>query len=261
MEAAMKSATPYSAKSHTVPTPASLQLGCLAASPHAVRSAIDHGADWVRVPYRPVERDPLRICDNRLENAVRYVHNRRRKLVLDLSTLSDSLAWTKRCEVITWARDIGIDALILSDAALALSCAIKLPNMPLHFAAPDMLSAKNALYIRQQLGASRILIPWTISIARLEEIAKTDIELEVQRSGRIPGDGVDDACNDSYYSPDELAAAALHQLPRLLRLRVRTVQVDTRSGTPNEIAKVAHIWRAAIDKCIADASKSEVNPD
>jgi collagenase-like PrtC family protease len=250
----LNSATPGSVKPHAVPFSASLQLGCMAASPLAVRSAIDHGVDWVRIPYRLVEHPPRRQCDNRLENVIRYVHGKGCRLALDLSTLPDSVAWACQTGVIAWASNIGIDALVLSDAALSLYCAVKHPDLPLHVVAPDTLTAKSALQIKHQLGASRILVPRTISIARLEEIAGTGIELEVQGLGRIGGASADDACNDSYYSPVELAAAALRQLPQLLRLRVRTIHVEARNGTPSEVAKVAQIWRAAIDGCAQDAS-------
>lgn len=280
----MKTAASRSTKTASAPSGDRLQLGCLAASPATVRAAIDHGADWVRVPYRQI--GPT--CDTRwqdfvigrLGKAIRYAHHKRRKVVLDLSAPASPSMWPHLRKMISLACDEGIDALMLSDPALAICSAIHHPNLTLHFAVPRPTSGKAARQLQIRLGAGRILLPPPFSLANIGELAAiAGLELEVlgfgngvpSASRRIKGQQFessetlsleldDDASNDASYSLGGITAGALYQLPKLVALGVRAIQIEPPIETPGDVAQVTKVWRAAIDKCTDDAAHYMVNP-
>lgn len=184
----MRSTARHSAKTLSVQAAGILQLGCLAASPLEVQAAIDNGADWVRIPYKlsgalqHAERGEPHI--GRLCKAVRYAHERGRRIVLDFDTPSSSSIWPYLRKTLGRVRDAGIDAIILSDPALALYSAIHYRDLPLHFAVQSPLSSNAAAQLRIQLGASRILLPRCMSFGQLCQLASgATVELEVMGFG------------------------------------------------------------------------------
>lgn len=280
----MKTAATHFTKTVSVPSAGRLQLGCLAASPAAVRAAVDNGADWVRVPCRPTGA----ACDTalqdfiigRLGKAIRYAHHKKRKVVLDLNFSATQPMWPYLRKMISRASDEGIDALMLSDPALAIYCRVQQPNLALHLAVSSAVTGKAARQLQFQLGAARVLLPPTLSLAGIGELAAIrGLELEVLGFGcgaaltagqpedirveggaTLCGDSDQDASNDPCYSPTRLAAGALRHLPRLAALGIRTIQIEPRIEAPGEVAQATRVWRAAIDKCLDDAAHYAVNP-
>lgn len=263
----MKFASSDSTKAASIPSSCRLQLACLAASPAAVRAAIDAGADWVRIPYRANQANALDFKDVRPTQAIRYVHGRGRKLALDLSMIS---SWDKCREVVAWAAMQRFDALVVSDFAFALYCSTRYPAIALHVVAPSAISARSALLLKAQLNAARILIPTPLSPAQLVDISRrATVEVEVLVSAGIfsPNDGLDmerataDApCNDACYSSSRHRAMALQQLPLMASLGIRAIQVEPRSDTPVDVSAVTHAWRSAIDKCNAGSTPCAGDP-
>jgi putative protease len=272
----MKTA-PHSTKTVSAPSTERLQLGCLAASPAAVQAAIDNGADWVRIPCRQIGvafvKELQEFIIGRLAKAIRYAHRERRKVVLDLNLPVTPAMWPHLRKTIAHACDEGVEALMLSDPALALCSAIHHPGLPLHFIAPPTVAANTARQLQHQLGVSRLLLPPTLSAARIGELAAINgLELDVLGFGaglpqteRHEDDAalhgnLDVASNDASFSSGKLAAGALLQLPRLAELGIRTIQIEPRIEAPGEVAQVTKVWRTAIDKCLDDAEHYVVNP-
>lgn len=268
----MKSLSSCSASSSYAPFAGALQLACLAATPVAVRAAIDAGADWVRIPYRFRHPIGCNSRNNRLSQAIRYAHGRARKVVLDLGVSPPALSWEERRAAFDWAEDQGFDAIVLSEIAPALYCAARHPNLRVHFLAPATLRARTAMLLRLQLNAARILVPHSISPSQLTEISTaTDVALEVLgfgcplqekhiTSSERDSDADGMASNDEIYSAERHLAATLRQLPLLASLRIRAIQVEARNDTPDEVGNVARIWRTAIDRCLEDGVHFAVDP-
>jgi len=227
-----------------------LQLGCLATGPASVRAAIDSGADCVRVPYETAAMTLRNTRNERLAEAVRYAHRRARKLVLDLTMPADA-AWGERLAALAWAEENGVDAVVLSDAALAAYSAVRHPALRVHALAPASVCARTARLMAVQLNAARILVPDTVSTAQLVEIvSKAGVDIEVMDVNHSPVEG-DAACNDACISADRRRERALARLPLLASLGVRAVQVGTESDMPRDLAMLVRRWRLAIDRCLA----------
>ena len=261
----MKSALPYSAASLSPQPSETLQLACLAATPTAVRAALASGADWVRIPYRLRNSSECSIKNPRLADSIQYAHDRVRKLVLDLGLSSPALSWSDQHNALAWAEDVAFDAIVLSDAALALYCAARHPKLPVHFVAPSTICARTATLLKLQLNVSRIIIPHTISAAQLVEISSNaDVELEILGFGcsSIPAAWKTSAgaCNDAAYTSERHLSTALRQLPLLASLGIRAIQVEPGSHVAEEVRNVARVWRTAIDRCLKDGSHFTVDP-
>ena len=266
----MKNTSRHSAAS-AVPIAPILQLGCLAASPAAVRAAIDCGADWVRIPFR-FRRPGIRELrhNNRLRDTIRYVHARARRLVLDLA-LMPSLPWREYRDAVGWAEDNGFDAIVLSDFALAIYCATRHPSLPLHFVAPDEVCARTATLLKHQLNVSRLLVPRSLSTSRLTDIStRTKVELEVMAFDSAIAPPVNNALpawatgnrasNDAAYLAQHHVSATLLQLPLMASIGIRAIQVEPKNDMPDEVGTVARVWRTAIDHCLDDADGYAVDP-
>ena len=256
----MKSASPRSANSGVASSGQILQLGCLVASPAAMRAAINAGADWLRIPYPAADIHQHKDGNDRLDSALQYAHGRARKLVLDLAMGSPGLSWHDQQNAIAWAVKMGFDAIALSNPALALYCTIRFPGQPLHIHAPSLLYAREASLLKLQLNASRIIVPAAISTAQLVEIStKADVELEVlycqspimptqqpmlAETGWPSGES---ACNDTCYSPGGHHPDALLRIPLLASLGIRAIHVVAYNALPVEAGRCTRIWRQAID--------------
>lgn len=272
----MKTAPSNSATASSVSSSSRLELVCFAASPAAVCAAIDAGADWVRIPYRPAPSCSSGLKNDRLGKAIRYVHGRRRKLALDLHSLGPRLSWQDYRDGIALAAAQGFDAIVLSDFSLALYCAARFPAFPLHFVARLGMCSRTATLLKVQMNAARILVPNSLSMAQLVEIAaKADLEVEVLASeGTLVADASmpthegllsewtagDASCNDPCYSSKRHLAVSLQQLPLLTALVVRAIQVEPRIDMPAEVANVSRVWRSAIDRCIEEGNRYAVDP-
>ena len=227
-----------------------LQLGCPATSPASVRAAIDSGADCVRVPYETAGMTLRNTRNERLAEAVRYAHRRARKFVLDLA-MPAGATWGERSAALAWAEQCGVDAVVLSDAALAAYSAVRHPALRVHALAPPSVCARTARLMAVRLNAARILVPSTVSTAQLVEIVSAaGVEIELMDVDHDPVEG-DAACNDAWFSADRRREQALARLPLLASLGVRAVQVGTESDMPRELAMLVRRWRHAIDRCLA----------
>lgn len=246
-----------------------LQLGCLAPSPAAAYAAIDAGADWIRISFGRGQPETSGHRHDRLADIVRYAHEHTRKLVLDIDAPPAVLSWQDRRAAIAWAAKQGFDAVATPDTSLALYCATRHPSMPLHLVAPTDICLRTARLLNLQLNAARILIPHEVSTAQLAAIsANTDACLEILAFAGSPArqlwgtaaSHVDKACNDACYLPEQKPWMVLRQLPLLASLRIRAIQVESRSGMPDDIANVVQVWRTAIDRCHEDGGRYIVEP-
>lgn len=261
----MNSAPSHSAIAPLASSSSNLQLACLAASPAAVRAAIDAGADWVRIPFELAQSCSPVHKDERTSRAIRYAHGRGRKIALHLCIAAQGPQWRNCRNAVAWAAAQGFDAIVLSDIPLALHCATYYPALPLHFVAPPAICARTATSLKLQLNVARILVPYTLSVAQLGEIvSKVDVEIEVmayetkcisnaadeERDSMIREWTTDEnPCNDPCYSSKGHLTKTLQQLSLMASLGVRAIHVEPRNDMPDEVANVARVWRSAIDRC------------
>lgn len=76
-------------------------------------------------------------------------------------------------------RDIGIDAVIVSDPALIEICAMEAPGLPIHLSTQASATNYETLNFWHQEGLERVVLAREVSMDEIKEIRqKTDVELE-----------------------------------------------------------------------------------
>ncbi len=77
-------------------------------------------------------------------------------------------------------RDIGVDAVIVSDPALIEICAMEAPGLPIHLSTQASATNYETLNFWKEEGLERVVLAREVSMEEIREIRqKTDIELEV----------------------------------------------------------------------------------
>lgn len=255
----MNTASSHSATARSPSSSSRLQLSCRAASPAAMRAAIDAGADWVHIPFVSIQPSMRCSKNDGIGQVVRYAHGRERKLALDLQARGPGLSWPDCRGAVAWAAAQGFDAIVTPDIALGLFGATQFPSLSLHFVAPAGMCARTARLLKVQMNVGRLVVPAAISVAELVEItSETDVDVEILASGTATGSftaepaSVDAPCNDPCYSPAGHLTASLRQLPLMASLGVRAIQVTSRSKVSEDVASITRLWRTAIDRCFKD---------
>lgn len=286
-----------------------LELGCAAGSLASLRAAVDNGADSIYLAFRPYWTGDRTIFTDfsTLKKGISYAHARRRKVSLDVPSSIPPDAWRGLCHLIAEADSAGIDALSFSDPAVMLYCANNHPHLPLHYAVPQERlhpAAIRDLHVR--FGVSRVILPPVCSLALIEQLRNTHVEVEVQVYGKssaiigprtlgehtsspvsalpavqgntnsfleerlIPGAisgqanqcAIDEtASNDfNYANAASHDSSTLALIPKLARLGVRAIHVDSSQHDTANIARVTRVWHEAVNACYVSPTQYAVKP-
>ncbi|MDR2463789.1 MAG: U32 family peptidase [Verrucomicrobiales bacterium] len=256
-----------------------------------VRAAVANGADAV---YFGLPRFNARLrADNFTEadlpRLADYVHSRGVKAYVTMNTLifSDELAEAERFLLLL--ADSGVDAVIVQDLGLARLAAAVAPALAVHASTQMTLTSPEGVEFVRKLGVTRAVLARELSLRELEKFhGDAILPLEVfvhgalcvaysgqcltsealgQRSAnrgecaqacRLPYsltvDGAARDLGDRRYllSPQDLAA--VKEVPLLMRLGVASFKIEGRLKSPEYVAAVTQVYRAAIDGDINNLS-------
>lgn len=290
------SAVPKGPMSHD-PSPRVPELLAPAGGPDALRAAVRNGADAVYLGTDALNarRGAENFTLETLPEVCRFAHLRGSRVYLTAnvvvleSELEDALAMVAR------AWEAGVDAVIVQDLGLLRALRESLPDVRVH--ASTQIDAHNLATVRAlaDLGVSRVTLAREVSVAEIAALAAgSAVEVEsfvhgslcfchsgqclmssmigarsanrglcaqpcrlpydlVGRDGRI-------AEVDGRYllSPKDLAGVAL--LPDLVRSGVAALKIEGRMKSPEYVAAVVSVYRAALDRAIADPDDFAVTP-
>jgi len=195
------------------------------------------------------------------------------------SELEDAAAQLKLLE------DSGVDAVIVQDLGLARMVKTLTPNLRLHASTQMTITSPEGLVFAQKLDIDQAVLARELSMRELERFKDSPVPLEtfvhgalcVAYSGqcltseslgrrsanrgecaqacRMPYDMIVDGqwhdLGDKRYllSPQDLAA--VHEIPRLIELGVKSFKIEGRLKTPEYVAAVTRTYRKAIDAALA----------
>ena len=145
-----------------------------------LRTAVENGADAVYfgIKHMNMRDNAGNFESNELAGVMRYLHEHAVKGYLTLNTIYYNHEMDKLAQVVSAARDAGVDAVICWDMAV-LGMA-RDAGMPVHLSTQASVSNYQAFRFYAELGASRIILARECS---LEDIAQIRIQAE--------SDGVD----------------------------------------------------------------------
>ena len=263
-----------------------------AGSPDALRAAVANGADavYLGVEAFNARRGAANFAIETLAETCRFAHVRSVKVYLtaNVVVLPDELAPALRLVDEAWAA--GVDAVIVQDLGLLRAVRAQLPHVRVH--ASTQMNAHNTPTIETlaSLGVSRVTLAREVA---MEEIAGfvsagvVEIESFVhgalcmcysgqclmssligRRSAnrglcaqpcRLPYELLDEhrdvlaTPGAHLLSPKDLAGVA--QLPALVASGVSALKIEGRMKSPEYVALVTGVYRAALDRAIAEGEE------
>ncbi len=176
----------------------------------------------------------------------------------------------------------GIDAAIVQDVGLVSVLRRELPMLELHASTQMNIRDKRGIEIARRLGCTRVTLARELSLARIAELAKLGMDLEVFVHGalcicqsgqclfssliggrsanrglcaqpcRLPYKMVDEEgrklSNEGQYllSPRDLAG--IDMLPQLIEANVASLKIEGRMKSPEYVSTVTAVYREAIDR-------------
>ncbi len=272
-----------------------LELLAPAGNWECLKAAVANGADAVYfgLPRFNARMRADNFSEEDLPNVMRYLHARGVRGFVAFNTLvfTDELeAAARELEVIRAAK---VDAIIVQDIGLVQLARVIAPEVEVHASTQMTITSPEGVQFATSLGISRVVLARETS---LRELAKFDpsVPIEVfvhgalcvaysgqcltseslgQRSAnrgecaqacRMPYelvvDGATVPLDGRHYllSPQDLAA--VHEVPELIRLGVKSFKIEGRLKSPEYVAAVTQVYRKAIDQAMTGANEA-VTPE
>ena len=251
------------------------------------RAAVANGADAI---YFGMPRFNARLrADNFTEEdlpeLMKFLHEHGVKGYVAFNTLIFTKELPDAETQLRLLEDSGVDAVIVQDLGLARMVKALTPKLRLHASTQMTITSPEGLEFAKQLNIDQAVLARELSMRELERFKDAHVPLEVfvhgalcvaysgqcltseslgRRSAnrgecaqacRMPYemivDGVQHDLGDKRYllSPQDLAA--VDEIPRLIELGIRSFKIEGRLKTPEYVAGVTQVYRAAIDRALA----------
>ena len=146
-----------------------------------LKTAIHYGADAV---YIGGDAYGLRsragnFSFEEMAEGVEFAHSRGAKVYVAANMVTHEGDQIGAGEFFRTIRDVGIDAIIVSDPALMQICAIDAPGLEMHLSTQQSAVNYETLNFWQEAGLTRCVLGREVSMAEISEIRrKTDVEIE-----------------------------------------------------------------------------------
>lgn len=264
------------------------------------RAAVANGADAIffGMPRFNARLRADNFTEEDLPDLMRFLHEHGVKGYVAFNTLifprelSDAVAQLRLLE------QSGVDAVIVQDLGLARLVKEVTPRLRLHASTQMTITSPEGLEFARQLDIDQAVLARELSLRELERFKATDdqaLPLEVfvhgalcvaysgqcltseslgRRSAnrgecaqacRMPYEMLVDGelhdLGDKRYllSPQDLAA--VDEIPRLIELGIRSFKIEGRLKTPEYVAAVTKVYRAAIDRALAGKAAPATDED
>ena len=165
-----------------------MELLSPAGSPEALLAAVQNGADAVYMGLGSfnARRSARNFTDDTFPQAVDYCHRHGVKVYLTLNTLLTDRELTRARETVRRLSELGADALIVQDLAVARLARTLAPQMPLHASTQLAIHDPAGVRLMRELGFSRVVLARELSFSEIKTILdSTDLEVEVFIHGAL----------------------------------------------------------------------------
>ncbi|WP_127346141.1 ubiquinone anaerobic biosynthesis protein UbiU [Pseudidiomarina mangrovi] len=167
-----------------------MELLCPAGSMPALHAAIEHGADAVYVGLKDQTNARhfagLNFTPAELAEAVRYVHQRQRKIHVAINTFAHADSWQYWQRAVDQALRAGVDVIIAADMAVLGYVHERYPQVELHLSVQASATNAAAIEFYQQFGIKRVVLPRVLSMNQVRALARTSsVDLEVFAFGSL----------------------------------------------------------------------------
>jgi putative protease len=251
------------------------------------RAAVANGADAIffGMPRFNARLRADNFTEEDLPELMKFLHEHGVKGYVAFNTLIFTGELRDAEKQLHLLEDCGVDAVIVQDLGLARMVKALTPNLRLHASTQMTITSPEGLEFAKQLDIDQAVLARELSLRELERFKEAEVPLEVfvhgalcvaysgqcltseslgRRSAnrgecaqacRMPYEMLVDGelrdLGDKRYllSPQDLAA--VDEIPRLIELGIRSFKIEGRLKTPEYVAAVTKVYRAAIDRALA----------
>jgi putative protease len=251
------------------------------------RAAVANGADAIffGMPRFNARLRADNFTEEDLPELMKFLHEHGVKGYVAFNTLIFTGELRDAEKQLHLLEDCGVDAVIVQDLGLARMVKTLTPNLRLHASTQMTITSPEGLEFAKQLDIDQAVLARELSLRELERFKEAHVPLEVfvhgalcvaysgqcltseslgRRSAnrgecaqacRMPYEMLVDGelrdLGDKRYllSPQDLAA--VDEIPRLIELGIRSFKIEGRLKTPEYVAAVTQVYRAAIDRALA----------
>jgi putative protease len=251
------------------------------------RAAVANGADAIffGMPRFNARLRADNFTEEDLPELMKFLHEHGVKGYVAFNTLIFTGELRDAEKQLHLLEDCGVDAVIVQDLGLAHMVKALTPNVRLHASTQMTITSPEGLEFAKQLDIDQAVLARELSLRELERFKEAQVPLEVfvhgalcvaysgqcltseslgRRSAnrgecaqacRMPYEMLVDGelrdLGDKRYllSPQDLAA--VDEIPRLIELGIRSFKIEGRLKTPEYVAAVTKVYRAAIDRALA----------
>lgn len=225
--------------------------------------------------------------DENLEKAIKYAHLHNTAVHITVNTIVDDGEFDELAKYLKFLSEIGADAVLVQDLGVAKLAGEVAPTLPLHASTQMTVHNLDGVTALKNLGFSRVVLSRELSLEEIKHIVdSTDVEIEVfmhgalcvcysgaclmssmigGRSGnrgrcaqpcRLPYSLVNEndanmlkgRAGDYLLSPKDLATIDI--LPKLIEAGVASFKIEGRMKSPEYVATVVRVYRAAMDRAL-----------
>jgi U32 family peptidase len=268
-----------------------------AGGPDALRAAVRNGADAVYLGLETLNarRGAANFTLETLPEACRFAHLRGARVYLTANVVVLETEMRDALRMVARAWESGIDAVIVQDLGLLAAIHASLPEVRIH--ASTQIDAHNTASIQAlaMLGVTRVTLARELSVREIAGlVAGSPVELESFVHGSLcfchsgqclmssmvggrsanrgmcaqpcrlpyelvgPDGRVAETPGRYLLSPKDLAGVAV--LPALVRAGVAALKIEGRMKSPEYVASVVSVYRAALDRAVARPDSYGVEP-
>lgn len=154
-----------------------------------LKAAIRFGADAVYVGMKAYGLRAFagNFEDAELAQATEYAHRFGKKLYVTMNLLPFDADMDGFLSAAKRAREVGVDAVIVSDIGAALMLHEELPDLPLHVSTQaNVINTRTAMHFHEAMGASRIILAREMSLEGIRAM-RAKLPREVQLEAFVHG--------------------------------------------------------------------------
>jgi putative protease len=168
-----------------------MELVCPAGNYPMLKAAVDNGADAVYIGFKDETNARhfagLNFNDGSADKAIRYAHDRGRKVFVAINTYPQPAGWQRWQRAVDVSADLGVDALIIADTGVLAYATEHYPQLSRHLSVQGSATNIEALrFYKQQFAIQRAVIPRVLSLPQVRQLAQhAVVDLEVFGFGSL----------------------------------------------------------------------------
>ena len=129
-------------------------------SPESLVAAVRSGADAVYLGAKSfsARRNATNFDEDELLNTVKYCHKRNVKVYVTVNIMIKEKEIAEVIELLKYLNDLGVDAIIVQDLAVARLAQVFFADLPVHGSTQMSVQNSSALPILKKLGIKRVVV-------------------------------------------------------------------------------------------------------